>query len=303
MLYSLLVNTLGPSKYPYRSDSNSYTFNCPKCTEENYGIPDNKFNLGVLLTNNKHVCHCWKCSLKSSVKNLLKKYSLDDYKTYCDFNYDTIKIEDKPKSFFVPRLPYEFIPFNKFDLKNEAHYKAYDYIVNERKISNYIIKKLNIGACFEGHYKDRIIIPSYDKDHNIVTFIGRTFYDNVLPTYNGPSLDKDTYVFNDSEINWNHPIFLVEGPIDMTSMYINTIPLLGKILTHKILEKIMLFKPPVYIILDEGEEKVADDMMYKIELYGLDNVNILKVKNKDLNEIYTKQGQEFIVKDVLGYEC
>ena len=49
-IYMILVDILGESKQGgYDKDKFQYQFNCPQCKEENYGIPDGKYNLEVNL--------------------------------------------------------------------------------------------------------------------------------------------------------------------------------------------------------------------------------------------------------------
>lgn len=300
MFRSLIKSSFGAFQYDYmdKPGRNSYNVNCPKCAEDNQG-PDNKYNLAILITGKK-VCKCWKCGYSSSLKYLFQKYGdPDDYKTYCDFNYETLEVSTKD-SYWYPKLPDEYTAFKDFDLSNELHKLAYDYLIIERSIDINLIHLLKIGACFEGYYRNRIIVPSYNKDNELTTFIGRSF-DGSSPTYMGPKLDKNSYIFNENHINFNHPIFLVEGVMDMISLFINCIPLLGKVLTNSILNNIKIYNTPVFIILDEGEDDVANEMMYKLQLHGITDVQIIKVVDKDLNQLKHDKGKEFIVKNILGY--
>ena len=148
MIYNLLVNTLGNPKYENKDSHKRTTldFNCPKCTEDNYGVPNNKYKLAVLLTTNKKVCKCWSCGYSSSIKWMLKVYGNEyDYQTYCDYHCENLEIEEPTKKYFIPRLPREFVLFSDLKPNNsEIHKLAYDYIINDRKIDKYLVKKLNI---------------------------------------------------------------------------------------------------------------------------------------------------------------
>lgn len=304
MLINILINTLGtPKNYTYNSKTTKFEFNCPRCTEDNMGIPDNKHNLGILLTKKKKVFNCWKCGYKgNNISYLLKEYANEiDYKTYLEFDLEHVKIEDDKKIFNYVNLPKEFIPFDQLDVKNDIqHLKAYNYLLDTRKIPLDLIKTRNIGVCFEGYYKNRIIIPSYDSKNELNYFIARTFTDEI-PSYLVPNKEKDDTIFNDYFINWNHPIYLVEGVFDELSLPINTISLTGKKILDGLTNKLILANTPVFIILDEGEREnnEAEDIKNYLLLRGVNVVKKIKINYKDLNKILTDFGKEKIINDVL----
>lgn len=304
MLLNILINTLGtPKNYSIsNSKRTKFEFNCPNCTEENMGIPDNKYNLGVLITTKEKKFNCWKCGYKGSdIKYLLKKYANEiDYNTYIEFDLGYSTIGEEKKKFYYINLPKEFIGFQDFDLENEEHKKAYDYLINERKLDINLIIKRKIGACFEGYYGGRIIIPSFDTNGELNYFIGRHFLGGS-PTYLAPDKEKDTFIFNENLINWNHPIFLVEGCFDELSLPINTIPLIGKRILENLVQKLLIANIPVFIVLDEGEResKEANDIKQYLLLRGIKIVNIIKVNHKDLNKILTDFGKKMIIDDIL----
>ena len=59
-----------------------YSFNCPCCAEENFGVPDDKYNLEVKFDLGVNGCggfHCWKCGdtngMKGTLVQLFKRYA------------------------------------------------------------------------------------------------------------------------------------------------------------------------------------------------------------------------------------
>ena len=58
-----------------------YSFNCPCCADENFGQPDDKYNLEVKIDIGGRGCggfHCWKCgdtdNMRGNLGSLIKKY-------------------------------------------------------------------------------------------------------------------------------------------------------------------------------------------------------------------------------------
>ncbi len=302
MVLDLLINTLGQPRNGTYKGKTKFDFNCPKCRDENQGVFDNKYNMGILIDGNRNFCNCWKCGYKPQIKWLLERYGTpDDYKLYCDYNLDNFKVEVKNNYYVFYSFPKGYIPFDKFDLNDENHKKAYEYLTKERSLSKKTINFFKIGACFEGKYQNRIIIPSFDEFNNINFFIARSFT-NESPTYLHEFVDKSSFICNESNINWNHPVTLVEGYMDMASLPINCIPLIGKILLPNLLKKLYTNKCKVILILDEGEDKTIKKIEQQLSLFNIETKIVkLKPQTKDLNNILTKIGKGYIEKEVLNY--
>lgn len=296
MLLDILLRTLGKPRHNYAKAS-VLEYNCPKCAEENGDEPDNKFNLGVTLQPNKHIYNCWKCGYRGKVHYMLKKYgSKEDYKAYMDYNLiDIGETTEKKKNTYVT-LPREFIPFTEMDKSNIEHLEAYNYVINDRKISDNTLRYLNVGFCLDGWYKGRIIFPSYNRFKKLNFFIARSFRKEVKPSYDASKVEKKEIILNESNINWNHPIYLVEGYPDLTTIPLNTIPLAGKVLTQHLMERIIENKSSVIIILDPDAKNNSIDIEEQLKLFNVDYVINIHLKEEgvidgkktllDLNEIH-----------------
>jgi hypothetical protein len=307
MIYNLLESVFG---YPKNNSSTQLQFNCPECAKLNYGIVDNKYNLEVNISLNsngkyKKVCKCWKCGLSGPLFFVFKKYA--DKKQIAEF----LKYENEPlvltqiKKFKIFTLPKEFISFMDMDKNNSKHIEAYEYL-KYRKVSDSIIRKDKLGFCLDGYYKDRIIIPSYTLDNKLNFFITRTFKDDHYK-YKLPKADKNEIIFNEKNINWNTTVYIVEAYFEYTTIPINTIVLLGKLLQDNILSKLIKYKPNVIILLNpDAYEKRNDfnclkkpnsslEIQERLLDLGLENVKIQTYDNNDdLNEIMQKHGKNHI---------
>jgi hypothetical protein len=307
---SILIELFGT---PKEINNNSIKFNCPICKKINFGIPDNKYNLEINIGIEyegkiARPVHCWKCNTSDNLNSFVKKHSnKQQYKKFLlEFKNQSLVLtkKDKPKIYSLPK---EFISFKDMDYNNPDHLKAYNYIVNERKVSKTLLIKNNIGFALSGKYKNRIIFPSYDLNNKINFYISRTFLPNVEPKYLIPYADKNSIIFNERDINWNSTVYLVEAYLEYTTIPLNSIILLGKVLPDIILDKLIKYKPNIIILLNPDAHDKRDSYNYKmkpqsileikekLESYSLDYILIPQYKdNNDLNKNMQNLGKRGI---------
>lgn len=310
MIYNLLEDVFG---HPKNNASTQMQFNCPECAKLNFGVADDKYNLEVNISLNNRgkynkVCKCWKCGLSGPLFYVFRKYA--SKRQIVEF----LKYENEPvilsqiKKYKIFGLPKEFISFQKMDKTNQLHLQAYTYLKN-RKVSDFLIKRDNLGFCLEGYYKNRIVIPSYDLNGKINFYITRAFTNDVDKhhAYKLPQADKKEIIFNEKHINWNSTVYIVEAYFEYTTIPINTIVLLGKSLQDNILSKLIKYKPNVIIMLNPDAIEKRQDFNYSktpnssLEIQerllnlGLTNVMIQTYEdNADLNENMQNNGKDYI---------
>lgn len=267
-----------------------YNCNSDKCRHD-----VNKFNLTYNIK--KNIFNCWKCGSRGNLYKLLKNYgNKDDYELLSSIIQD-LKHEAPIKEFKVEKKILELPEsFEFLDTSPESFHKknALKYL-EKRGIGISDIKKYKLGFTTKGKYKFRIIVPSYDKEGKLNYFDGRSFYPNIKPSYLKPDSDivkKSEVVFNEQNISFDVPIFLVEGVFDMFPIY-NAIPLLGKRINTNLLNKIIKHKTPVVICLDEDAISEVLEMFYflisfNIEVYWCPMIG-------DLGEIYEKNGKKGVI--------
>jgi DNA primase len=231
------------------------SFDCPVCSHEIKGLDegDGKGNLEVNYKRN--VYKCWVCAethdTYGSLYKLLKKYG----NTKQLKKYLLLKPEDdgeqQKRNFVQVKLPKEFVAFKdaSLGLKMTPQYKqAFNYL-NKRNITDLMIQMYNIGFCYTGHYEHRIIIPSYDSENRLNYFIARSYLNNTKMKYKNPEVDKETLIWNEHLINWDEPVYIVEGAFD--SIFLpNSIPMLGKFMTQNLFNKLYDNAKRVVIVLD-----------------------------------------------------
>lgn len=317
-IYMILVDILGESKQGgYDKDKFQYQFNCPQCKEENYGIPDGKYNLEVNLQ--KQVYNCWKCcdtnGTSGKISKLIKKYGNSFlYKQYKDeletliksklydinaFQDNNIGIEES-----YVKLPDSFTKIK--DIKKLTDKRLIDYL-KRRKITQEIVDKYRIGYTTwddsDPFCRNRIIVPSYDEFGDLNYWSGRDYTGKAKAKYKNCSTEKQDIIFQESLIDWDSDIILCEGTLDAIYMD-NCVSLLGKSLTRKsklyqaIKEKA---NGKIIICLDSDTDISETKTIYNLLNSGRIKGKVYYIRLeilKDFGEIYEKYGKLGMIKIV-----
>ena len=233
--------------------------------------------------------HCWVCDAKGKrINRLLRRLHVDSHKLrklYEIYGDDYVVYSNNTEDEKVElRLPSEFQSL-LIEPKgiNPLFGKVKEY-ARKRGISEGDIKRYNIGYCDSGHYANRIIIPSYDRDNRLNYFIARSVFDEEKFKYKNPPVSKNVIMF-ENQINWNEQITLVEGVFDAMAVKRNAIPLLGKFvpktLNDSIYEKQV---KSINILLDEDAQDQALKYTMQFQNQGINTKNI-KPTDKDASDM------------------
>lgn len=310
-----MVQLLGESKQGwYDPNETQYQFNCPFCAEEKGGV-DNKYNLEISFRLGKY--HCWSCNgagpiskliraiggkeLAAEYRNIIKElkeanyYNLEMFKDNSDFNGE--------KYLKLPQT------FRKIELEQERNKQLVEYL-ETRKITQDIINEYNIGVTKwdneEPEWRNRIILPSYDKFGELNYYIGRTYKENdKRAKYRNCDADKNDIILHEDKIQWDADIYLVEGAIDCI-YYPNSIAMMGKFLNKDMYLYQKLFERAnanIVICLD-GDTKIEDiKKIYQTlnhgRLYG--KIKYIRfgtdtIPYKDFGELYESEGKNGIIR-------
>jgi hypothetical protein len=309
--HSILQNIFGDVQGYLQSEQ--LQVNCPRCQErDGLSEPDGKYNLEI--NTAKRMFRCWKCDepkFSGSLGRLIRTFGghidYEMYKSYAG-SFQEYVFDDEEKEYVQVRLPDEMTTFAQMDVSNPEHFEAYNYLVNERKISRDIILRYRLGFCTTGKYAKRIIIPSFDKDGEVNYFVGRYYGTDEkirkkLP-YLNPVADKDAIIFNEGLINWDSTVYLVEGAFEMLSFPVNTVPMLGKTLSTTLFLKLKELLPEVVVLLDPDAYKNSVELFYTLQTIYVDceeRVRIVKLPTKeDLDELRKNQGIGEVIKSLYG---
>jgi DNA primase len=286
-LLFLVESVLGKGQ---STSKGNYAFKCPFCTHHK-----NKMEVSLRTTSKReNFWHCWVCGAKGkTLLTLFKKIKAPKSKI------DELNIlvvpnkKDKTVEQGTLELPKEFISFNnneKFvtDRVAQIESKHAFKFLSKRGITNEDVIKYNIGFCKDGPYAERVIIPSYDELGKLNYFIARSYKDSDRKYKNPPVASKDAIGF-ELYINWDAPIILVEGMFDALTIKRNVIPLFGKVIHGKLMEKLVKSSVDrIYIALDNDARRDALKQAEMLMSYGKE-VYLVEMEGKDANEIGFEQ--------------
>jgi DNA primase len=232
--------------------------------------------------------HCWVCDAKGSrISSLLRKLNVDvkklkRIKEIYDDEYSTpyVETEEVVQLF----LPQQYRPLWETPRGVNPHYRNALSYMRQRGFTQDLLMRYQVGYCEDGLYGGRVIIPSYDENYKLNYFIARSFYDGEKMKYKNPPVSKNVIIF-ENQINWKEPITLVEGIFDAMTIRRNSIPLLGKFVPKKLMNKI--FKEGVKkinILLDDDAQEQAIYYTNYFQKQGIQTTNILP-QLKDANEM------------------
>lgn len=303
LIFSLIKEVLGE---PGKSNKHrgQYSFVCPTC-RDNKGGDYNKHKLEVNLK--KGLYNCWVCGEEENTRGPISKllYVFGGKKILSraiKLGLKLIKNDKDGEVTIKPtELPKGFVRFEDAN-KNTLEFKrGWNYLTKKRGLSEKIIYKHNIGFTMDNDdYKNRVIIPSYDEEGVLNYFTSRSYLTKVKNKYKNPETPKDTIIFNENLINWDGTVYLVEGPFDHLVVN-NSIPLLGKVLSDKLYNKIITKSRGNIVILLDGEEKiwqVTKSIYSKLNvgrLYG--KIRAIRLNGGyDVSQINEEFGREGVIK-------
>ena len=277
-ILGLLESVLGKSK----PDKNGldHMFHCPVCKHK-------KPKLVVNIRTGQY--NCWTCHPPTKGKSpvsLFKKLEVSvekqrEMKGY--FTNDNTIIEKSEHE--RVELPKEFVSLDVVPKGINLEYRHAVAYLKNRKISNNDIKKYNIGYCSGGRYRNRIIIPSYDKSGRLNYFIARSFEKESRLKYDAPSVQKTEIIGFEYYINWKIPVILCEGAFDAIAIKRNAIPLFGKTIPKALMLKLAESEvKTVYIALDN--DALKESLSYAENLINMGKeVYLIELQGKDPSDI------------------
>ena len=213
--------------YPkFKRLSNAYYAGCPICREGKSWLKKRRC---IYLVDDNIIC-CHNCGWYSDPVKWIQEVSgltfneiLNETKEYDILPLETLQQDNElPKRINMERLPFDSI--NIFDSNQAQYYKdnetiqaAFD-LIKKRRLDTAINRPDTLWVTLKDKiHKNRIIIPFYSEDNEIIFYQSRLIYDKdakFYPKYlskvNG---EKSLYNINKISNDLDY-IFIFEGPID-----------------------------------------------------------------------------------------
>ena len=279
-LLFLVESVLGKGQ---STSKGNFAFKCPFCTHHK-----NKMEINLRTTSKReNFWHCWVCGAKGkTLLSLFKKIKAPQGKIN-ELNILIVPAKKDNHTSDILEFPKEFISLSNTIEDKIAQIEAKHAIkfLKKRGITQDDIIKYNIGFCKEGKYEGRVIIPSYDEDKKLNYFIARDYKDTSPQKYKNPPVSAKDVIGWELYINWDAPIILVEGIFDALTIKRNVIPLFGKVIHGKLMEKLVKSSVNrIYIALDADARRDALKQAEMLMSYGKE-IYLVEMEGKDANEI------------------
>jgi len=275
----------------FRPTGGERLFHCPNCKHH-------KNKLSVNIERDKF--QCWHCGYAGKkIYRIIRRFgSFTDQQSWREISndidlslFDELFNEEKYEEVEqVIDLPEHFIFLGRSDLPMSSlpprHYLA------KRGITMDEILFWKIGYCPWGEYKDRIVVPSFNKDGDPNFFVSRT-YKSSWAKYKNPNVSKDI-IFNELYLDFDQEVVLVEGVFDAIVAGENAVPILGSTLKEqsKLFQKIVQSDTAVYFALDPDADSKAYKIMQKLLQYDVDVYKVDLTGFADVGEMTMGQFQE-----------
>lgn len=260
------------------------------------------------------VFHCWKTDTKGSLVSLVMqvdKCSFEDaLETLDSPNHNLDDLEKQVQNIFESKSQTKFIEIEKTkidlppntykfdDLPSVNYYKknAGEYLRN-RKISTD-----GLLICVSGQYKNRIIIPYYNKNGDLIYYNGRYVGDSKL-RYMGPPKDlgvgKGDVLYVPKWPEDGEKIYLAEGEFDAMSLsqcgYYSA-AFGGKNLSDA---QINIIKPYVPVLCLDADKAGAEALLFmgdSLLKRGFSNIFYVRAskEHKDWNSMLQNDGEKVV---------
>lgn len=296
--------------YHLSKDDVNLNICCPFCNKSD----KNKMKMVVHLE--KCFFHCWVCDKKgSNVNYLISKINKNiripegmfrKSKKKFSLFLDEEEVEAVEHVFLPEGFKFFLDDFNPIDPDARDVFK---YAV-KRGINKHKLCMLRAGFSTSNEFRRFLILPSYNKKGELNYYVSRNIDVDTSCgyKYKNATIPKKHIIFNELNINWNIPITIVEGPLDLLKTNDNATCLLGSALTEdmKLFQEIVKNKTSVKLALDSDAYskslKIAKTLTaYDIEVDILDTrgpSDIGDMSSDQFNKIYNS-AKEYTEKDSL----
>lgn len=259
----------------YRLDKDGVNLNiwCPFCKHPS------KQKLKLCIHLEKCFYHCWICGKKgSNIPYLISKINVNKSKE----SNNLFKSSKKKFSLFEEETVYEDILVNlpegfKFFIEDFSYLNpdakdVFKYAV-KRGTNKHKMCMMRMGYSNNYEFKRSLIIPSYDVNGRLNYYVSRKIDSDTKDSfkYKNAPISKKNIIFNEINIDWNRPLTIVEGPLDLIKTNDNATCLLGSSLTEDMLlfQKIVKNNTEVNLALDKDIYMKALRIAERLNFYNI----------------------------------
>lgn len=264
---------------------------CPFC--EDLGHRDRKRSLGVKAADGGW--HCFRCQTSGKLAEppdpRMAQMEADQPK-----DPDEITFYDPPESFTLLA-----------DDKSLTFEQARSYLKG-RLVTRRLQRAIGIGACDEGDYRGRIVVPCMTSDHRgWLGFVSRLWipkpskhaqgWDALVYRY-PPDMPRGRFFFNhDATLEESDdPVLVVEGAFDALPYYPHASAVWGKP-SHMQVEALTRSKRPVALCLDGDAWQQSWITAQKLRFEGVRAGFVKLPPGEDPASLAKSRGPEWLLKE------
>lgn len=285
------------------NDKQNIAIWCPFCKNKN----KNKLKLAIQLNN--CVYHCWTCdkkgydvsfliskinpSLVEESKKIFKQRNTEYKINYIDNLIEKFNevIDDEHEEIELPR-GFMFLS-ECFDNIDPDITDVLKYAI-KRGTTKHKLYMLRMGVSLDNEFRRCLILPSYDKDGKLNFYTCRKIDVDTKNQYKyiNSNISKSKIIFNELNLDFNLPITIVEGPLDLIKTNDNSVCLLGSSLNEKmkLFKEIIKNKTTIYLALDHDVYYTKTLKIAELLLsYDIDVKIIDTSSSKDVGDMSIQQ--------------
>lgn len=296
---------------------------CILCGDSKKSLSKKRFHLDF--NDGNPIYHCFNCSESGSFLQLysqLKGLSISQAKKdLYKFNPNNLiqQLSHRKSSKVIKEIEHTDHSYIIEDCVSEDRvidsivYKSWVNILSEFRESRYIPKQYDLFLAYKGNYKNRIIVPIYDEDGNMIYFQARKVPNtNVQPKYKNPTLKKGDIIFNKHLFKRDKSIIVTEGLIDAKMIGDQGTSCLGSEITNDFIKRLYSMTDENVVIAFDNDEpgsealnkfmkgnKYSKRVFYFLtppEYKDCKDINSCVVKRSSVEGIY-----EFVMKNSYSY--
>jgi DNA primase len=264
------------------------------------------------------VYHCWKSDSKGSLIGLVMQVDKCSYEQACeilDASKSTMaELEKKVQDIFDQKYKKDTsekeeevtglgIPFGCYLFKDLPSSNAIKNAAEE-----YLLKRLlntdGLMVGTSGRYRNRILIPYYDKSGSLIYYNGRYIGDpGTNLRYLGPpkelGIGKGDVIYMQNWPTKGEKIYIAEGEFDAMSLSrcgFCSAALGGKSMTDKQMDMIRDYIPVLCLDADDSGADALTKMAGKLLSKGFNNVSYIRpcLEFKDWNGLLVAKGEKIL---------
>jgi DNA primase len=279
---------------------------------------DNKHHLWCNPSGGKNnipygVFHCWKTDTKGSLISLVMqvdKCSFEDALDILDTpNHNLEDLEKQVQEIFQTKQT-KFIEIEKTKLEIPPSTYVFDDLPSTNYIKKAAVEYLKgrkistdgLMLCVSGTYKNRIIIPYYNKNGNLIYYNGRYVGESKL-RYLGPpkelGIGKGDVLYIPKWPEDGQKIYLAEGEFDAMSLRqcgLHSAAFGGKNLSEAQINIIKPYIPVLCLDADKAGAEALLQMGDSLLRRGFNDIFYVRAskEHKDWNAMYQNDGEKVV---------